>query len=59
MKKLRQIPDIRVTLPGPESRRWHSRASKHMKGNSSQVRQFPVVFERGDGNTITDVDGNT
>jgi 4-aminobutyrate aminotransferase/4-aminobutyrate aminotransferase/(S)-3-amino-2-methylpropionate transaminase len=30
-----------------------------MKGYSSQVRQFPVVFERGEGNTITDVDGNT
>ncbi len=30
-----------------------------MKGYSSQVKQFPVVFEKGEGNTITDVDGNT
>ncbi len=30
-----------------------------MKGYSSQVLQFPVVFEKGEGNTITDVDGNT
>jgi 4-aminobutyrate aminotransferase/4-aminobutyrate aminotransferase/(S)-3-amino-2-methylpropionate transaminase len=29
-----------------------------MKGHSSQVRHFPVVFERGEGNTLTDVDGN-
>jgi len=30
-----------------------------MKGYSSQVKQFPVVFEKGEGNTIIDVDGNT
>jgi len=53
------VPDIRVTPPGPESRKWHARAAKHMRGYSGQVKQFPVVFERGQGNTITDVDGNT
>jgi 4-aminobutyrate aminotransferase-like enzyme len=30
-----------------------------MKGYSSQVRLFPVVFEKGHGVTLTDVDGNT
>jgi len=30
-----------------------------MKGYSSQVRLFPVVFEKGHGCTLTDVDGNT
>jgi 4-aminobutyrate aminotransferase/4-aminobutyrate aminotransferase/(S)-3-amino-2-methylpropionate transaminase len=53
------VPDIKVTPPGPVSQKWHSRAVKHMKGYSSQVKQFPVVFDRGKGNTITDVDGNT
>ena len=37
----------------------HGRASKYMKGYSSQVRLFPVVFESGKGCTLTDVDGNT
>jgi 4-aminobutyrate aminotransferase-like enzyme len=30
-----------------------------MKGYSSQVKQFPVVFDRGEGSLIMDVDGNT
>ena len=30
-----------------------------MKGYSSQVKQFPVVFDKGEGNTISDVDGNS
>jgi 4-aminobutyrate aminotransferase-like enzyme len=30
-----------------------------MKGYSSQVKLFPVVFEKGHGVTLTDVDGNT
>jgi 4-aminobutyrate aminotransferase/4-aminobutyrate aminotransferase/(S)-3-amino-2-methylpropionate transaminase len=59
MKKCGTVPDIRVTPPGPESRKWHGRAMDHMRGFSSQVKQFPVVFERGEGSTITDVDGNT
>jgi 4-aminobutyrate aminotransferase-like enzyme len=37
----------------------HERAARYMKGYSSQVRLFPVVFESGRGVTLTDVDGNT
>ena len=55
----KNIPSIKVIPPGPKSREWHERASAYMKGYSSQVKLFPVVFERGEGNTITDVDGNT
>ncbi|MBM3705265.1 MAG: aspartate aminotransferase family protein [Actinobacteria bacterium] len=55
----RKIPDIVITPPGPRSRSWHERAAGHMKGYSSQVKQFPVVWESGEGNTLTDVDGNT
>ena len=53
-----KIPYIKIIPPGPLSKELHSRASNHMKGYSSQVKQFPVVFEKGEGNTISDVDGN-
>jgi len=53
------VPVIKVPPPGPKSREYHARASKYMKGYSSQVRLFPVVFEKGHGVTLTDVDGNT
>jgi len=45
--------------PGPKSRELHARAAKIMKGYSSQVKLFPVCFEKGFGVTLTDVDGNT
>jgi len=51
------VPDIKVTPPGPRSRELHSRAERIMKGYSSQVRLFPVAFEKGHGVTLTDVDG--
>lgn len=53
------VPRIRVTPPGPKSKALHNRACKFMKGYSSQVRLFPVAFEKGHGVTLTDVDGNT
>jgi len=56
---LNSVPDIVVTPPGPLSQSMHGRASKYMKGYSSQVRLFPVVFESGHGVTLKDVDGNT
>ena len=56
---VKTAPEIRVTPPGPESRKWHEQAARHMKGYSSQVKQFPVVFDRGEGSLIMDVDGNT
>lgn len=56
---LNAVPDIRVPPPGPRSKELHRRASEHMKGCSSQVRLFPVAFEKGHGVTLTDVDGNT
>ena len=53
------IPSITVPPPGPQSKATHERAAKYMKGYSSQVRLFPVAFEKGHGVTLTDVDGNT
>jgi 4-aminobutyrate aminotransferase-like enzyme len=46
-------------IPGPKSQEVHARASRLMKGYSSQVQLFPVAFEKGHGVTLTDVDGNT
>jgi 4-aminobutyrate aminotransferase-like enzyme len=57
--EVNSIPDIRVLPPGPKSQEYHGRASRYMKGYSSQVRLFPVAFEKGHGVTLTDVDGNT
>ena len=51
--------EIKVTPPGPLSKELHNRAERIMKGYSGQVRLFPVAFEKGEGYTMTDVDGNT
>lgn len=56
---LNRVPDLKVTPPGPKSKEMHERASRIMKGYSGQVKLFPVVFEKGSGVTLTDVDGNT
>jgi len=56
---LNKVPDIKVTPPGPKSQAIEKRASKHMRGYSSQARLFPVAFESGKGVTLRDVDGNT
>jgi len=53
------VPKVVVPPPGPKSTEMHERAARYMKGYSSQVRLFPVVFESGHGVTLTDVDGNT
>ncbi|MBN2558824.1 MAG: aminotransferase class III-fold pyridoxal phosphate-dependent enzyme, partial [Clostridia bacterium] len=52
------VPYIKTELPGPRSVEYHARASRHMKGYSSQVKLFPVAFESGKGCVLTDVDGN-
>jgi 4-aminobutyrate aminotransferase-like enzyme len=45
-------------VPGPLSRQWHGRATRIIRGLSGQVKLFPVVFEKGLGCTLEDVDGN-
>jgi 4-aminobutyrate aminotransferase-like enzyme len=45
-------------IPGPKSQELHARACVYLRGLSSQVRLFPVVFEKGFGCTLQDVDGN-
>lgn len=57
---LKKVPHIiSEEVPGPMSRDMHQRAAAIMKGYSSQVTLFPVVFEKGHGCTLTDVDGST
>ena len=53
------LPNMVTDSPGPESVKLHGRASKIMKGLSSQVKLHPVCFKEGYGVTLTDVDGNT
>lgn len=53
------IPNIVTELPGPKSKEYHDRAAKYMKGYSSQVSLFPVVFESGKGYVLNDIDGNS
>ena len=57
---LNTVPNLVTdTLPGPKSREYHERCAKYMKCYSSQVKLFPVAFDKGFGYTLTDVDGNT
>jgi len=56
---LDKVPHIvSGNIPGPRSQKMHDRAAAIMKGFSSQVKLFPVVFEKGHGCTLSDVDGN-
>ena len=45
-------------LPGPKSKEMHALACRYIRGLSGQVKLFPVVFEKGFGCTLEDVDGN-
>jgi 4-aminobutyrate aminotransferase-like enzyme len=55
---LNQVPDVKVTPPGPKSNELHARCTKYFKGLSGQVKLFPVAFESGKGCELVDVDGN-
>jgi 4-aminobutyrate aminotransferase-like enzyme len=55
---LNEYPRIVTPPPGPKSRELHERATRYIRGLSGQVRLFPVVFEKGYGVTLEDVDGN-
>ena len=53
------VPHVITTdIPGPRSKELYRRAVK-MKGFSSQVKLFPVAFEKGNGVVLEDVDGNS
>lgn len=49
---------VSVAIPGPKSQALNARGMRPMIGYSSQVTLCPVVFEKGHGVTLTDVDGN-
>ncbi|MDR1723560.1 MAG: aspartate aminotransferase family protein [Tannerella sp.] len=51
-------PKMITEAPGPRSIEMHERTTRYMKGLSSQVKLFPVCFDKGYGITLTDVDGN-
>jgi len=49
---------VSEVIPGPKSQEFNARGMQYMIGYSSQVTLCPVVFEKGHGVTLTDVDGN-
>jgi 4-aminobutyrate aminotransferase/(S)-3-amino-2-methylpropionate transaminase len=49
--------DIRTEIPGPRSRELIERKERVVAEPLSLT--FPIVIERGEGATLTDVDGNT
>jgi len=55
---LNRVPHLPVPPPGPLSKHWHERCTRHFKGLSGQVKLFPVSFESGSGCVLRDVDGN-
>jgi len=55
---LARSPNLVTPPPGPQSADYHGRCTKYFKGLSSQVKLFPVAFERGEGCILADVDGN-
>ena len=56
--ELSAVPHIVASPPGPKSKDYHARCTRHFKGLSGQVKLFPVVFEAGKGCVLRDVDGN-
>jgi len=54
-----KVPHLVTERPGPKSVALSAKGSRYIKGLSSQVKLFPVCFEKGHGITLTDVDGNT
>jgi 4-aminobutyrate aminotransferase-like enzyme len=58
-KSSTNIPHIKTELPGPKSIALSKKGARYIKGLSSQVKLFPVCFEKGHGITLTDIDGNT
>jgi 4-aminobutyrate aminotransferase-like enzyme len=49
-----------TAAPGPRSRDWHGRMDRHTgQSVTAMVKLFPVAYEKGEGVTLTDVDGNT
>jgi len=61
-------PDLRTEIPGPKSRAIAARLSavespvfdarRSARGEESGEEQSPIVYERGDGANLIDLDGN-
>lgn len=56
---INNVPDIKVTPPGPKSLEYWERATKHLKGFSLQAKTMKICYENSNGMTLTDLDGNT
>jgi 4-aminobutyrate aminotransferase len=53
---MRTVPDIKMTLPGPNAAAIVARDNKYV--SPSYTRDYPFVMARGEGAVVEDVDGN-
>ena len=54
------LPDLRTTVPGPQSQAWLQRLKAVESPNVTAVAgDFPVVWQAARGGAVLDVDGNT
>jgi len=51
-----KYPDIKVTPPGPEAKKWVGKDKELV--SPSFGRAYPLVLESAEGSILTDVDGN-
>lgn len=51
------IPNLITEAPGPKSKSMHADTTRYMKWLCSQVKLFPVCFDKGYNITLSDVDG--
>lgn len=49
-------PSIKTALPGPKAKAILAKDDKYI--SPSYTRSYPLVIEKGEGNWVTDVDGN-
>ena len=55
---INMIPHIKEKPPGPKSREMWDRISPYMQGFSTPAKVMRICYEKSNGMTVTDVDGN-
>src|SRR6185503_14328375 len=56
MTRMKTVPDIKTTLPGPKAAAIVARDNQYV--SPSYTRDYPFVMARGEGAVVEDVDGN-
>ncbi|MCL1896015.1 MAG: aspartate aminotransferase family protein [Clostridiales bacterium] len=53
-----KVPDIKAKPPGPKSLEMWDRVAPYMQGFSTPAKTMQICYEKSNGMTVTDVDGN-